>query len=647
MKRYITKKIPAVFLAAVMLLTVLQAGITVVNAQEPITVANIRIDVPADGEHPDFTPVSDEPEKYSASVESWYLYESPYPHLDNNSVFEHGKNYALRVLFEAKSGYEFADNAVYRINNQSTSCYGSSQHREIIYELCGSQFDVSSGAELKNALSRNLPVKEINIVSNITVSSDCTIMFDPEHLDNYYDTVVTVKKGVVVTVNDGGLLGAFWPSYEGDGENGPLPNGKLINNGGIIIKKGGGVVADFDTNNGEIVVEDGGECVCPQTNNGDIYVENGGEYRTTQGSVSRNFGTVNVAPEATMQARFGSTIINETGGIINLDGTFLCGCVGFESDAMWFENHGTVNGQGSIILTEADRSVAPVSDMDALIVELMAQLGQEKRFDNWDDVNIFRLREVGSFEELAAEFPGDRTVAGEDVEGDMDVMVSVETDITVPKGEKIETMGKIFLSGGATLTVSGGAILECALQNNANIVVESGGKLKTTMGGNIENRGRITVNEGGEIESQMGAEIVNCEDAKLILEGEMFCGCIGFGSDVCWLRNSGEITGGGKIILYEAGPSDMPVGDMAALAENVRTATFSLESPLPKVAFAGDINGDTKVNNKDLIILFRYIAGYNVQPDADALDINNDGAVNNKDLIRLLKYLSGWDVRIY
>ncbi|MBR6902912.1 MAG: hypothetical protein IKN39_03380, partial [Clostridia bacterium] len=61
----------------------------------------------------------------------------------------------------------------------------------------------------------------------------------------------------------------------------------------------------------------------------------------------------------------------------------------------------------------------------------------------------------------------------------------------------------------------------------------------------------------------------------------------------------------------------------------------------------GDINGDGKVNNKDIVRLFKYLSDWDVEVDSKALDVNGDGAVNNKDLLRLFKYLSNWDVKIY
>ena len=61
----------------------------------------------------------------------------------------------------------------------------------------------------------------------------------------------------------------------------------------------------------------------------------------------------------------------------------------------------------------------------------------------------------------------------------------------------------------------------------------------------------------------------------------------------------------------------------------------------------GDINGDSEVDNKDLIRLFQYLSNWEVEVNEDALDVNGDGSVDNKDLTRLFQYLSNWDVEIF
>lgn len=61
---------------------------------------------------------------------------------------------------------------------------------------------------------------------------------------------------------------------------------------------------------------------------------------------------------------------------------------------------------------------------------------------------------------------------------------------------------------------------------------------------------------------------------------------------------------------------------------------------------AGDINGDDRVNNKDLTRLFQFLSGWKVDVTPEALNTNGDQKINNKDITRLFKYLSGWNVDI-
>ncbi len=55
----------------------------------------------------------------------------------------------------------------------------------------------------------------------------------------------------------------------------------------------------------------------------------------------------------------------------------------------------------------------------------------------------------------------------------------------------------------------------------------------------------------------------------------------------------------------------------------------------------GDINGDGKTDNKDVVVLFRYVSGGKKAEDESAYDFNEDGNVDNKDVIALFRELSG------
>ena len=76
--------------------------------------------------------------------------------------------------------------------------------------------EVTSEAEFSAALNMDKPVAAINITADFTVNSDCTVKFDPEHINNYKDVVVTIYEGVTMTVGEGGSIGTLWYTYEGD-----------------------------------------------------------------------------------------------------------------------------------------------------------------------------------------------------------------------------------------------------------------------------------------------------------------------------------------------------------------------------------------------------------------------------------------------
>ena len=63
---------------------------------------------------------------------------------------------------------------------------------------------------------------------------------------------------------------------------------------------------------------------------------------------------------------------------------------------------------------------------------------------------------------------------------------------------------------------------------------------------------------------------------------------------------------------------------------------------------SGDLNGDSTVNLKDVVLLRRYIAGgWEVPLDEQTADLNKDGTVNLKDAVLLRRYIAGgWNVTL-
>ena len=61
----------------------------------------------------------------------------------------------------------------------------------------------------------------------------------------------------------------------------------------------------------------------------------------------------------------------------------------------------------------------------------------------------------------------------------------------------------------------------------------------------------------------------------------------------------------------------------------------------------GDINGIGEVGLDDVTVLSKYLAGWNVDVNEDALDVSGDGVVNLFDLVYLSQYVAGWDVTLH
>ena len=61
---------------------------------------------------------------------------------------------------------------------------------------------------------------------------------------------------------------------------------------------------------------------------------------------------------------------------------------------------------------------------------------------------------------------------------------------------------------------------------------------------------------------------------------------------------------------------------------------------------AGDIDGNGKVNTRDITRLRRYHAGWDVEVAESTLDVDGNGKINTRDITRLQRYHAGWDVEI-
>ncbi len=73
----------------------------------------------------------------------------------------------------------------------------------------------------------------------------------------------------------------------------------------------------------------------------------------------------------------------------------------------------------------------------------------------------------------------------------------------------------------------------------------------------------------------------------------------------------------------------------------LRVISDSAPSETVEINGSGDVNGDGETDNKDIVMLFRYVSGDTVSVIEENSDINGNSEINNKDVAVLFRFLSG------
>ena len=80
--------------------------------------------------------------------------------------------------------------------------------------------------------------------------------------------------------------------------------------------------------------------------------------------------------------------------------------------------------------------------------------------------------------------------------------------------------------------------------------------------------------------------------------------------------------------------------DVSATCNGSVTYTAVYDKTEKAVRKPGDMNGDGRENNKDVVFLFRFVSRYDGSDFDTIYDFNGDGKVNNKDVVALFRYVS-------
>lgn len=75
-------------------------------------------------------------------------------------------------------------------------------------------------------------------------------------------------------------------------------------------------------------------------------------------------------------------------------------------------------------------------------------------------------------------------------------------------------------------------------------------------------------------------------------------------------------------------------------------ASLGGDEPQPGEMGTGDVNGDESIDLKDVTLMRRALAGWDITIDESKADVNGDGSFDLKDVTVLRRYLAGWDVTL-
>ena len=129
----------------------------------PIETVDCMLTTPRVGDHPDLYALAVDDDKYTASVDKWYLDTAPdYPQVTEDGYFQKDKRYAVRVDYIPKNGYCFDENTVVKIGGNVATRVGVHTW-EYVYDV---------------------------LYADISLSGTCE-----SYIDNYTTVILLIKQG--------------------------------------------------------------------------------------------------------------------------------------------------------------------------------------------------------------------------------------------------------------------------------------------------------------------------------------------------------------------------------------------------------------------------------------------------------------------
>lgn len=153
------------------------------------------------------------------------------------------------------------------------------------------------------------------------------------------------------------------------------------------------------------------------------------------------------------------------------------------------------------------------------------------------------------------------------------------------------------------------------------------------------------------VDAALGSVMGGFVPGKEVIPGER--PFVFYTSDLCNTTKNGVLVTLNFQIHADCGQGEIPVSVTYAADdvydEDDKNVNFSVQNGSIYVVTSGedsciygDVNGDGTVGHKDVTLLIRYLAEYNITIDAAAADLNKDEVVDLLDLLILRRHLAGW-----
>ena len=141
-----------------------------------INAANVLMDVPVAGEHPDTTLVADG-EHYTVEIDDWIKYDEPgYPEMNpEEEVFQSGRQYQVSFRLYTDEGYGFADDAYYTVNGRTAGRAGGIGATYVYVRYNFRLLEEGEELEVTNRSEGNCSVTALPDGVKVTAEKACTV----------------------------------------------------------------------------------------------------------------------------------------------------------------------------------------------------------------------------------------------------------------------------------------------------------------------------------------------------------------------------------------------------------------------------------------------------------------------------------------